>query len=66
MLHTLFISPEEKKRELVNGPGHVSTNYTLSYNKSYLNFKTEYLHSVSFKIKPIKYLMRVKNYIAKI
>jgi len=45
--------------------GYVGTNYTLSHNKPYLNFITEYLHSVSFKIKSIKCLIRAKNYIAK-
>ena len=44
--------------------GHVGTNYTLSYYRPYLSIGTEYLHSVTCIINPIKCLLSGKNFIA--
>ena len=51
----------------VTGPaktGHVGTNYTPSLYRSYLSIGTEYLHSVTCILKPIKCLLRAENCIA--
>ena len=44
--------------------GHVGTNYTLSYYRPYLSIGTEYLHSVTCIINPIKCLLSGKTFIA--
>ena len=44
--------------------GHVGTNYSPSHYRLYLSTGTEYLHSVTCIIKPIKCLLRVENCIA--
>ena len=49
----------------VTGPakiGHVGTNYTLSHNREYLSTGVEYLHSGTFGIKPIDYLMHAETF----
>ena len=51
----------------VTGPaktGHVGTNYTLSHYRSYLSTGTEYFHSVTCTMKPLKCLLSDKNFIA--
>ena len=48
----------------VTGPaktGHVGTNYTLLHYRSYLSIRTDYLHSVTCIIVPIKWLLRAEN-----
>ena len=48
----------------VTGPaktGHVGTNYTLSLYRSYLSTGTEYLHSITCIIRPIKCLPGAEN-----
>jgi len=51
----------------VTGPaktGHVSTNYTPSFNRSFLSNATEYLCSVTCTIQFIKCGIRVANFMA--
>jgi len=51
----------------VTGPvktGHVSINYVPSHNKSFLRTEKEYLYSVTYRIKPIKYVIKVPNFMA--
>ena len=51
----------------VTGPaktGHLGTNYTPSLYRSYLSTETEYLHSVTCIIQPIKFERSAKSFIA--
>ena len=48
----------------VTGPvktGHVGIHYTLSQSMSYLSTGTEYLHSATCIINPIKCLLRIET-----
>ena len=60
-IHTILCTINE------TGPakiGHVGTNYTPLLYRSYLRTGTEYLHSVTCIVKPVKCLPRAENCIA--
>ena len=60
----LFVFNKPLEIPYVTGPaktGHVGTNYTPSLYRSYLSPGIVFLHSVTYIMMSIKYLLRAEN-----